>query len=61
MKHSRELLAKFVCTFVLIFAGTGEVMVDRFSIVCGAVVTTLIYSLGHISGDLKLQKQEENR
>ncbi|MCY7366845.1 MAG: MIP family channel protein [Chamaesiphon sp.] len=47
-------------TFVLIFAGTGAVMVDRLSngavthlgisIVFGAVVTALIYSLGHISG-----------
>jgi MIP family channel proteins len=60
MKHSRELLAEFIGTFVLIFAGTGAVMVDRISngavthlgisIVFGAVVTALIYSLGHISG-----------
>jgi MIP family channel proteins len=60
MKHSRELLAEFIGTFVLIFAGTGAVMVDRLSngavthlgisIVFGAVVTALIYSLGHISG-----------
>lgn len=60
MKHSRELLAEFIGTFVLIFAGTGAVMVNKLSngavthlgisIVFGAVVTALIYSLGHISG-----------
>ena len=60
MKHSRELLAEFIGTFVLIFAGTGAVMVNQLSngavthlgisIVFGAVVTALIYSLGHISG-----------
>ncbi|AFY94963.1 MIP/aquaporin family protein [Chamaesiphon minutus] len=60
MQHSRELLAEFIGTFVLIFAGTGAVMVDKLSngavthlgisIVFGAVVTALIYSLGHISG-----------
>jgi MIP family channel proteins len=60
MKHSHELLAEFIGTFVLIFAGTGAVMVDKLSngavtplgisIVFGAVVTALIYSLGHISG-----------
>jgi MIP family channel proteins len=60
MNHSRELLAEFIGTFVLIFAGTGAVMVDRLSngaithlgigIVFGAVVTALIYSFNHISG-----------
>jgi MIP family channel proteins len=60
MKHSRELLAEFLGTFVLMFAGTGAVMVDKLSngavthlgisIVFGAIVTALIYSLGHISG-----------
>jgi MIP family channel proteins len=60
MKHSRELLAEFIGTFVLVFAGTGAVMVDLISngavshlgisIVFGAIVTALIYSLGHISG-----------
>jgi MIP family channel proteins len=60
MNHSRELLAEFIGTFVLIFAGTGAVMVNALSdgavthlgisIVFGAVVTALIYSLGHISG-----------
>jgi MIP family channel proteins len=60
MKHSRALLAEFIGTFVMIFAGTGAVMVNNLSngavthlgisIVFGAVVTALIYSLGHISG-----------
>jgi MIP family channel proteins len=60
MNHSRELLAEFIGTFVLIFAGNGAVMVNTLSngavthlgisIVFGAVVTALIYSLGHISG-----------
>jgi MIP family channel proteins len=60
MKHSRELLAEFIGTFVMIFAGTGAVMVNTLSngavthlgisLVFGAVVTALIYSLGHISG-----------
>jgi MIP family channel proteins len=60
MKHSRELLAEFIGTFVMIFAGTGAVMVNTLSngavthlgisIVFGAVVTALIYSLGHVSG-----------
>jgi MIP family channel proteins len=60
MNHSRELLAEFIGTFVLIFAGTGAVMVNTISngavthlgisIVFGAIVTALIYSFGHISG-----------
>ncbi len=60
MNHSRELLAEFIGTFVLVFVGTGAVMVDLISngavthlgisIVFGAIVTALIYSLGHISG-----------
>ncbi len=55
-----RVLAEFIGTFVLIFAGTGAVMVDKIasgavthlgiSIVFGAIVTALIYSLGHISG-----------
>jgi MIP family channel proteins len=57
---SRELLAESIGTFILVFAGTGAVMVDRLSdgaithlgisFVFGAVVTALIYTFGHISG-----------
>ncbi len=54
------LTAEAVGTFILIFAGTGAVMVNQISngavthlgisLVFGAVVTALIYALGHISG-----------
>ncbi|HEY9826824.1 MAG TPA: MIP/aquaporin family protein [Stenomitos sp.] len=57
---SRELFAEFIGTFTLVFAGTGAVIVDHLSqgavthlgisFVFGAVVTALIYALGHISG-----------
>lgn len=56
----RQTCAEFIGTFVMIFAGTGAVMIDQLSqgavshlgvsAVFGAVVTALIYSLGHISG-----------
>lgn len=56
----REAIAEFLGTFILVFAGTGAVMVNKISagsvthlgisFVFGAVVTALIYSLGHISG-----------
>jgi MIP family channel proteins len=59
MSHSRAILAEFLGTFVLIFTGTGAIAVDRLSsgsithlgisLVFGAVVAALIYSLGHIS------------
>jgi MIP family channel proteins len=55
----REALAEGIGTFVLVFAGTGAVMVNQIgngvvthlgvSCVFGAVVAALIYSLGHIS------------
>lgn len=58
--YSRELLAESIGTFTLVFAGTGAIIVDRLtqgavthlgiSFVFGAVVTALIYALGHISG-----------
>jgi MIP family channel proteins len=63
-KRSHELfsaaaIAEGIGTFILIFAGTGAVMVDQISggaithlgisFVFGAVVAALIYSLGHIS------------
>jgi MIP family channel proteins len=59
-RYSRELIAEAVGTFILVFAGTGAVMVNSLSegaithlgisFVFGAVVAALIYSLGHISG-----------
>ncbi|MGL5874499.1 MAG: MIP/aquaporin family protein [Xenococcaceae cyanobacterium] len=70
MNHSRFLWQSFACcwresiaecigTFILIFAGTGAVMVDTMtggsithlgiSFVFGAVVAALIYATGHIS------------
>ncbi|MBE9005434.1 aquaporin [Fortiea sp. LEGE XX443] len=56
----REALAEAIGSFILVFAGTGAVMVNSISqgavthmgisIVFGAVVAALIYSLGHLSG-----------
>jgi aquaporin Z len=56
----REAIAEALGTFILVFAGTGAVMVNQISggaithlgvsFVFGAVVAALIYSLGHISG-----------
>jgi aquaporin Z len=56
----RALIAEFIGTFTLVFAGTGAVIVDSLSqgavthlgisFVFGAVVAALIYALGHISG-----------
>jgi MIP family channel proteins len=58
--YSREVLAEAVGTFILVFVGTGAVMVNQISdgalthlgisAVFGAVVAALIYTLGHISG-----------
>jgi MIP family channel proteins len=58
--HSQEILAEFIGTFTLVFAGTGAVVVNQvsqgalthlgISFVFGAVVSALIYSLGHVSG-----------
>ncbi|ELR96411.1 MIP/aquaporin family protein [Gloeocapsa sp. PCC 73106] len=55
----REALTEALGTFILVFAGTGAVMVNEMtfgaishlgiSFVFGAVVAALIYSLGHIS------------
>jgi MIP family channel proteins len=57
---SREIIAEFIGTFIMVFAGTGAVMVNSLSdgaithlgisFVFGAVVAALIYTLGHISG-----------
>ncbi|WP_427159904.1 MIP/aquaporin family protein [Aliinostoc sp. HNIBRCY26] len=59
-QHQSEILAEAIGTFILVFAGTGAVMVNQISqgavthlgisCVFGAVVAALIYSLGHISG-----------
>jgi aquaporin Z len=56
----QEVLAEAIGTFTLVFAGTGAVMVNELSkgavthvgisFVFGAVVTALIYSIGHLSG-----------
>ena len=55
-----EVLVEATGTFILVFAGTGAVMVNNISrgaithigisFVFGAVVAALIYSLGHLSG-----------
>jgi aquaporin NIP len=53
------LVAEFIGTFFLVFAGTGAIVVDSIShavthvgisIVFGLVIAVLIYALGHISG-----------
>jgi aquaporin Z len=56
----RSAIAEGIGTFILVFAGTGAVMVNSLgdgvvthlgiSFVFGAVVAALIYTLGHISG-----------
>jgi glycerol uptake facilitator-like aquaporin len=56
---TRELTAELLGTFILVFVGTGAVMVDRLtegaishlgiSLVFGAIVAALIYTFGHIS------------
>jgi len=56
----KEAIAECLGTFILVFAGTGAVMVNKIStgavthlgisFVFGAVVTALIYTFGHISG-----------
>jgi MIP family channel proteins len=56
----RESLSESIGTFILVFAGTGAVMVNQItdgrlthlgvSFVFGAVVAALIYVIGHISG-----------
>lgn len=59
-KISRDIAAEAIGTFILVFIGTGAVVVDRISqgavthlgisSIFGAVVAALIYTLGHISG-----------
>ncbi len=57
--YPRELVAEFIGTFAIVFAGTGAVMVNSISdgaithlgisVVFGAVVGAMIYTFGHIS------------
>ncbi len=57
---AREVVAEAGGTFILVFIGTGAVMVNQISqgaithlgisMVFGAIVAALIYALGHISG-----------
>lgn len=59
-QFKREALAEGIGTFILVFAGTGAVMVNNISqgaithlgisFVFGAVVSALIYGIGHLSG-----------
>jgi len=54
----RETVAEGIGTFILVFAGTGAVMVNQISdgavthlgvnFVFGAVVAALIYGIGHL-------------
>jgi DNA-binding transcriptional ArsR family regulator len=58
-RQEGEALAEFLGTFILVFAGTGAVMVNKISqgaithlgvsFVFGAVVAAMIYATGHIS------------
>jgi MIP family channel proteins len=59
MRLRGALLAEFIGTFFLVFAGTGAIVVDSIthevthvgvSLVFGLVITVLIYAFGHISG-----------
>lgn len=60
MKHLQLYVAEFVGTFVLVFAGPGAAVVDRYAgaglgalgvgLCFGLVVGAMIFALGHISG-----------
>jgi MIP family channel proteins len=56
---ARRLLAEFVGTFALVFAGCGAIMVDAktgalgqvgIAITFGLVIMVMIYAVGHVSG-----------
>ncbi len=55
----KKLVAEFIGTFILVFAGCGAIIVDTLTgslghigiaLTFGFVVTALIYTFGHISG-----------
>lgn len=59
MNLRSALIAEFIGTFFLVFAGTGAIVVDSIghqvthvgvSMVFGLVIAVLIYALGHVSG-----------
>ena len=60
MDLKKTTLAEFLGTFILVFAGTGAMVIDVISdgtigqlgiaLVFGLVVMVMVYTLGHISG-----------
>ena len=60
MDLKKSLLAEFLGTFILVFAGTGAMVVDSMTdgaithlgiaLIFGLVVMVMVYTLGHISG-----------
>jgi len=55
----RKLLSEFLGTYILVFAGTGAIIIETLTgslghigiaLTFGMVVTAMIYSFGHISG-----------
>ncbi len=60
IQYFKKSLAEFIGTFALVFFGCGSIMVEAkfpdtipeiaIPIIFGAIVATMIYTLGHISG-----------
>ena len=57
--YVRALVAEFIGTFALVFAGCGAIAVDAqtgalghvgVAVAFGLVIAVMIYALGHISG-----------